>query len=47
MASEYRYRYLIAALYRISIEEKVLINHFSDHYVDYMKRTKLLIPWIY
>ncbi len=31
----------------ISIEEKVLINHFSGHYVEYMKRTKLLIPRLY
>jgi len=37
----------IAALYRISIEEKVLIEYFSVEYQDYIKRTKLLIPWIY
>jgi len=37
----------IAALYRISIEEKVLIAHFSDQYREYMKHTRLLIPWIY
>ncbi|HOT46419.1 MAG TPA: isoprenylcysteine carboxylmethyltransferase family protein [Spirochaetota bacterium] len=37
----------LAALYRISIEEKVLINHFNDQYLEYMERTKLLVPWIY
>jgi protein-S-isoprenylcysteine O-methyltransferase Ste14 len=37
----------IAALYRISIEEKVLIDYFSNQYNEYIKRTKLLIPWIY
>ena len=37
----------IAALYRISVEEKVLIEHFSDRYRDYIAKTKLLIPGIY
>jgi len=37
----------LAAIYRISIEEKVLIEHFSDQYKEYINRTKLLMPWIY
>lgn len=37
----------IAALYRISIEEKVLINHFTSQYTEYMEHTKLMIPGIY
>ncbi len=37
----------LAAFYRISIEEKVLLGHFTERYREYMARTKLLIPWIY
>jgi protein-S-isoprenylcysteine O-methyltransferase Ste14 len=37
----------IAALYRISVEEKVLIEHFPERYRDYIAKTKLLIPGIY
>jgi protein-S-isoprenylcysteine O-methyltransferase Ste14 len=33
-------------LYRISVEERVLIDHFGPAYMDYMKRTKGLIPGI-
>lgn len=36
----------LAALYRISIEEAVLREHFPE-YRDYMRTTKLLIPWMY
>jgi protein-S-isoprenylcysteine O-methyltransferase Ste14 len=35
---------LSATLYRISIEEKVLIEAFGDEYRDYMKRTWKLFP---
>jgi protein-S-isoprenylcysteine O-methyltransferase Ste14 len=35
-----------ATIYRISVEEKVLLDHFSAAYRDYMQRTKRLIPGI-
>lgn len=38
---------LMVRLYRITIEEKVLIDHFGSEYIDYMKKTKRLIPKIY
>jgi protein-S-isoprenylcysteine O-methyltransferase Ste14 len=34
-------------IYRIGIEEKMLIEKFGDEYLQYMKRTKKLIPFIY
>ena len=34
-------------LYRIGIEEKMLIEKFGSEYMEYMKRTKKLIPFIY
>ena len=34
-------------LYRIGIEEKMLIEKFGDEYLQYMKRTRKLIPLIY
>jgi protein-S-isoprenylcysteine O-methyltransferase Ste14 len=34
-------------LYRIKIEEKVLINQFGKDYLDYKKSTYFLIHWIY
>ena len=34
-------------MYRIGIEEKMLIERFGDGYLQYMKRTKKLIPFIY
>ena len=34
-------------LYRIKIEEKMLIEKFGDEYREYMKKTKKLIPFIY
>lgn len=37
----------IAFIYRISIEEKVLKNEFGNDYVEYCKKTKRLIPYIY
>jgi len=37
----------IASLYRMSVEEKVLMDYFSDQYADYMKETKRLIPLVY
>ena len=38
---------LAALLYRISIEEKVLAKSLGPDYVDYQKRTKKLIPWVW
>jgi protein-S-isoprenylcysteine O-methyltransferase Ste14 len=37
----------IAMLYRIRIEEKLLIEQFGAEYSDYMKTTFRLVPWIY
>ena len=37
----------IAMLYRINIEEKLLMKQFGSEYSDYMKKTYRLIPWIY
>ena len=34
-------------LYRITIEERMLIQKFGDEYHDYMKRTKKIIPFLY
>lgn len=42
---------LVAALisygYRIHVEEMALMKGLGDRYVDYRRRTKRLIPWIY
>jgi len=38
---------MAAHLYRISVEEKVLVDHFASAYEDYMKRTKRLIPGVF
>ena len=37
----------VAFGYRIYIEEKVLISELGDDYVQYMKRTKRLVPFIF
>jgi len=37
----------LAFLYRIHIEEKSLIHHYQDVYVDYQKETKKIIPFVY
>ncbi len=34
-------------LYRIKIEERMLIEEFGEQYVDYMKHTKNLLPYVY
>ena len=36
----------LAIGYRIHIEEKVLVSELGDDYVQYMKRTKRLIPFV-
>jgi protein-S-isoprenylcysteine O-methyltransferase Ste14 len=38
---------IIAMLNRIKIEERLLIDQFGGEYLDYMKKTDRLIPWIY
>jgi protein-S-isoprenylcysteine O-methyltransferase Ste14 len=38
---------LIAVIYRITVEEKVLVIEFGDNYLEYRNRTKKLIPGIY
>lgn len=38
---------LVAAYYRIAVEEKVLLEHFGENYREYMGRTKRLVPWVY
>ena len=37
----------LAVIYRISVEEKVLINEFGENYNKYKVRTKKIIPGIY
>jgi len=37
----------IAILYRISVEEKMLILEYGDSYIEYMRTTRKIIPWIY
>jgi protein-S-isoprenylcysteine O-methyltransferase Ste14 len=37
----------LAITYRISVEEKVLINEFSNNYIEYKRKTKKIIPGIY
>lgn len=34
-------------LYRIRVEERMLIQRFGNEYLEYMKKTKRLIPFIY
>lgn len=38
---------MISFLYRIKIEEKILIDQFGKEYLEYKKNTYRLIPWIY
>jgi len=36
-----------AFLIRIRIEEKTLIDHFGGEYMEYIKRTKKLVPFVF
>ncbi len=36
-----------AFLYRIKVEEQALVEKFGDEYLEYRKKTKKLIPFIY
>ncbi len=38
---------LCVFLYRINIEERALMNNFKEEYLEYQKRTKKLIPYVY
>lgn len=38
---------LAAFLNRIAVEERAMVRHFGDAYVDYARRTKRLIPFVY
>ena len=38
---------IFVMLYRIKIEENLLISQFGQDYTDYQKRTYRLFPWIY
>jgi protein-S-isoprenylcysteine O-methyltransferase Ste14 len=38
---------LLALLYRIRVEEATLAASFGSEYIEYQKRTKKLIPWIW
>ncbi len=38
--------FTLAFTYRIKVEEKLLIGELGDEYLQYMKRTKRLIPFI-
>ncbi len=38
---------LVSYIYRIRIEERMMIDNFGDEYKDYLKRTKRLLPFIY
>jgi protein-S-isoprenylcysteine O-methyltransferase Ste14 len=38
---------LFAFIRRIQIEEAVLTEQFGNAYIDYAKKTKRLIPFIY
>ena len=38
---------VILILIRIPFEEKMLINRFGLQYIEYVKRTKKLIPYVY
>lgn len=37
----------VTIAWRIGKEEKIMTGLFGKKYIDYMKRTKRLIPWIY
>ncbi|WP_378103720.1 methyltransferase family protein [Chryseobacterium sp. sg2396] len=37
----------MAFLYRIKVEEKALIEQFGEEYLEYRRKTKKLIPFVY
>jgi protein-S-isoprenylcysteine O-methyltransferase Ste14 len=38
---------ILLVIYRIGIEEKMLVSRFGQEYLDYASKTKKLIPYIY
>ncbi|WP_161596747.1 methyltransferase family protein [Chitinophaga vietnamensis] len=38
---------LFSFIYRMNIEEKMLLEQFGEAYSDYMRTTKRVLPWIY
>lgn len=38
---------LVGHLYRVRVEEKALIETLGQPYVDYMRRTKRFMPWVF
>jgi protein-S-isoprenylcysteine O-methyltransferase Ste14 len=39
--------FIPCVLYRINVEEKMLIEEFGDEYLEYKRHTKRLVPHIY
>lgn len=39
--------FLVVYLYRISVEERMLVGEMDDEYVQYKRRTRKLIPLVY
>ncbi len=37
----------LVLLYRIKVEEEILVNEFGDRYLEYMKITRKMVPGIY
>jgi protein-S-isoprenylcysteine O-methyltransferase Ste14 len=38
---------LVALFYRIQVEERALVYSLGSAYIEYQKKTKRLIPWIW
>lgn len=38
---------IIVLLFRISVEESLLVEAFGNQYIEYKSKTKKLIPWVY
>lgn len=38
---------LLVVMYRISVEERILIEEFRESYISYKKSTWKLVPWLY
>jgi protein-S-isoprenylcysteine O-methyltransferase Ste14 len=38
---------LVALLYRIHVEEAVLVSSFGSDYIEYQQRSKKLVPWVW
>jgi len=39
--------FVVVYLYRISAEEKMLVKELGDDYIQYVRRTRKLIPFVY